>query len=298
MPLTHTRNFRVRFYELDAYGHLNNATYLRYMQETAFDASAAAGYGPDRYRALNRTWLIHETEIDYLRPLTYSDTVAVTTWVADFGKVRSRRRYDFHCDGDLAARAHSDWAFLDATTGRPVPIPDELKAAFLAPGEAPPSLKREPFPAPPPAPRPFTVRRQVEWRDVDSAAHVNNANYLAYISECGFAVGAAFGWPHTRMWEAGFAFVTRRHHIEYRQPLVFGDEVTITTWLFDVRAASAQRHFVLTRAADGALAARVTTQYVCVDRQTLKPTRLPHEFRADLAPNVAAATPGGEHAGH
>ena len=49
MPLTHTRTFRVRYYECDANGHLTSANYLRYMQETAFDASTAAGYGIDRY---------------------------------------------------------------------------------------------------------------------------------------------------------------------------------------------------------------------------------------------------------
>ena len=45
----HTATFRVRHYECDAYGHLNNANYARYMQEAAFDASAAVGYGKDRY---------------------------------------------------------------------------------------------------------------------------------------------------------------------------------------------------------------------------------------------------------
>ena len=37
MPLTHVRSFRVRHYECDAFGHLNNTNYVRYMQETAFD---------------------------------------------------------------------------------------------------------------------------------------------------------------------------------------------------------------------------------------------------------------------
>lgn len=44
MPLIHTRQFRIRHYECDAYGHLNNVNYLRYMQETAFDASAVRHY--------------------------------------------------------------------------------------------------------------------------------------------------------------------------------------------------------------------------------------------------------------
>jgi len=49
MPLIHERAFRVRHYECDAYGHVNHANYLRYMQEAALDASAAAGYDIDWY---------------------------------------------------------------------------------------------------------------------------------------------------------------------------------------------------------------------------------------------------------
>jgi acyl-CoA thioester hydrolase len=290
MPLTHTRNFRVRFYELDAYGHLNNAAYLRYMQETAFDASAAAGYDLNRYRALNRTWLIHETEIEYLRPLTYGETVAVTTWVADFGKVRSRRRYDFHCDGELAARAHSDWAFLDATTGRPASIPVELKAAFLAPDEVLPTLKRQPFPNPPPAPRTFTVQRRVEWRDVDSARHVNNANYLAFAEECGYAAAQHFGWDLARTWESGAAVIVRSHRLEYREPLVYGDAFTITTWLHSFRAASGYRYSTITRAGDAALVARLNTLLVWVDRQTLRPIRFSRAMLDDFADHFSPNT--------
>ena len=39
---THIITFRVRYSECDSLGHVNNTHYLRYMQETAFDASAAA----------------------------------------------------------------------------------------------------------------------------------------------------------------------------------------------------------------------------------------------------------------
>ena len=81
----------MRHYECDAYGHVNHANYLRYMQETAFDASAAVGYDVARYEAIGRQWLVRETDITYLRPLVYGDTVIVKTWVADFRRVRSRR---------------------------------------------------------------------------------------------------------------------------------------------------------------------------------------------------------------
>ncbi len=136
MLLTHTRTFRVRYYECDTYGHVNHTNYLRYMQETAFDASAAAGYDLDRYAAMGRHWLVRETDIEYLSPLHYGDSVQVKTWVADFRRVRSRRDYELRLLGseELVARAHTDWAFLDSATGRPAPIPPEMIAAFFADG--------------------------------------------------------------------------------------------------------------------------------------------------------------------
>ena len=63
MPLIHTRTFHVRHYECDSFEHLNNANYLRYMQEVAFDASTAAGYDLARYTAIGHHWLIRETDI-------------------------------------------------------------------------------------------------------------------------------------------------------------------------------------------------------------------------------------------
>lgn len=290
MPLTHSRTFRVRHYELDPYGHVNNAMYLRYMQETADEASAAAGFDVQRYAAMNRTWLIHETQIEYLRPLTYGDSVAVTTWVEDFTKVRSRRRYEFRTESDheLAARAFTDWAFMDTVSGRPAPIPPELIEAFFPDGAHPPALKRDPFPAaPPPPPGVFRMTRKVEWRDVNAAGHVNNATYLDYLTECAFEAAASFGWPAARAWAAGFGILARQHHVEYRRPAAYGDQLAIATWLSDMRSASVTRHFVITQAADDELVARVNSIFVVVDRATLRPTRIPPAFVADFAPNLA-----------
>ena len=133
MPLTHTRTFKIRQYECDVNGHMNSANYLRFMQETAFDASAAAGYDQDKYRQLHRTWYIRETEIEYVHPLVYEDIVSVKTWVQDFRRVSSRRRYEFynHETGNLVASAFTDWAYLDTDTGKPVLIPAEMIDAFF-----------------------------------------------------------------------------------------------------------------------------------------------------------------------
>ncbi len=291
MPLTHTRTFRVRHYECDAYGHVSAVNYLRYMQEAAFDATAAAGYDLARYDAMNRMWLVRETEIEYLSPLRYGDSVEVKTWVVDFRRVRSIRAYELRnaATGQLSARAQTDWAFLDKTSFRPAPIPDDLIAAFFPeglPAETPP---RRRFPAPPPPPPgAFSMRRRVEWRDLDPAQHVNNSVYPGYADECGMQVCAAFGWPVERMREAGFGIVARRCRIEYKAQAVFNDELEIKTWAFNPRHTSCTRHYFIHRCSDQALVAQVQSLYVWIDLRTGKPIRIPADFLSDLSDNIVA----------
>jgi acyl-CoA thioester hydrolase len=283
------RSFRVRHYECDAYGHVNHANYLRYMQETAFDASAAVGYDIARYEAIGRQWLVRETDITYLRPLVYGDTVIVKTWVADFRRVRSRRDYALRLAGsdEPVATASTEWVFLDSATLRPATIPPEMIAAFRHPGVVA-GERREPFPtAPPPPPGIFRARRRVEWRDIDQAQHVNNANYMAYIEECNAGVAAAHGWPLSRLLAEGIGIVARRYRIEYREPAVMDDELEVTTYISDVKRATAVRHYAVKRAGDGALLARAHVLWVFVDLANGQPRRIPEAFLEAFAPNVA-----------
>ncbi|MFB0536744.1 MAG: YbgC/FadM family acyl-CoA thioesterase [Anaerolineae bacterium] len=292
MPLTHVRTFRIRHYECDADGHVNYANYLRYMQGAAFDATAAAGYDLVRYQAMGHHWLARETDIEYLRPLRYGDSVQVKTWVADLRRVRSRRAYEFRLvgSGELVARAHTDFVFLDSATLRPAPIPRELMGAFFPEGLPEPAPPRPRFPsAPPPPPGVFRLRRRVERRDIDPEQHVNNAVYLSYLEDCGVQVVVAHGWPMSRMQAEGFASVVRRHRIEYRQPAVLDDELELATWASDVKRTTAVRHYTVTRVSDGALLARARTLWVWVDLKTGRPIRIPQTFLADFAPNIVGA---------
>ncbi len=289
MPLTHERRFRVRYYECDPYGHLNNTNYLRYMQETAFDASAAAGYGMARYQSMDRTWLVRETDIEYFQPARYNDELTVKTWVIDFWRVHSRRAYEFYraADGELLARAVTDWAFLEQSTGRPAPIPAEVAAAYFPAGEVVEGTRRKRIPpAPAPPPGAFTHTRQVSWRDLDTNAHVNNAAYLGFAEDCGVEVAAAFEWPIARCTEAGFGIVVRRHQILYRRPAFLGDRLEVKTWVSDVRQVQAIRHYTITRSGTGRQLARIRSSFVWVDLATGRPIKIPQDFLRDFGPNI------------
>jgi acyl-CoA thioesterase FadM len=85
----------------------------------------------------------------------------------------------------------------------------------------------------------------------------------------------------------GVAIVARRHHIEYRQPALLGDELELVTWLSDVGWTSAVRHYAVTRVSDDALLARARSILVWTDADTERPSSIPVAFLKDLAPNIA-----------
>ena len=285
MPLIHTAAFRVRHYECDADGIASPVSTLRYMQEAAFGATAAAGYDLPDYDAINRMWLARETEVEYLAPLAYADNIEVKTWVADFRRVRSIRAYELTntATGKLVARASTDWVYLDKTTFRPALIPPELILAFYpegAPKEAPARAK---FPEPPPdLPDPFTSRRRVEWRDIDPARHVNNAIYLAYAEEAALQANAQAGWPIDRLAEIGVRLAAQHYRVEYRLQAVYNEELDIETWAFHPQHASFERHTLIRRAADGSLVAQARARYACIDAATGQPTHLPDGLALDV----------------
>jgi acyl-CoA thioester hydrolase len=290
VPLIHERTFHVRHYECDAYGHVNHANYLRYMQEAAIEASTAAGYDSARYGKMGRQWQIRETDITYLRPLTFGDSLVVKTWVADFRRVRSRRAYELrHAEtGHIVAQAHTDWVFLDIDELRPVTVPEELILAFYPEGVPETGPRRDPFPkAPPPPPGIFKMQQRVHWRHIDPAQHVNNAMYMAYIEDSGVQVAASHGWPMMRMMEEGFGIIARRYRIQYKQPALLDDELEVATWISDVKRATAVRHYTITRTTDEALLARAHVLWVWVNLERGRPMRIPSHFLADFTANIA-----------
>jgi len=290
MPATHIETFRVRYYECDAYGHLNNTNYLRWMQEVAFAASSAVGYDLTRYDEIGHLWLVRETDIEYLAPLAYGDEVQVKTWVMDFRRFLSRRAYEFILirTGQVAARASTDWAYVNAETLRPAAIPEAMRLAFFPEGAPAEAIRRERFPEPPPPPPGvFSIRKRVEWRDIDSLWHMNNAMYLAYIEDAGIQVCDAHSWSMQRMKEQGFGILARRHLIEYRQSAQMGDELEVSTWFSEAHRSTAYRHYAIRRVRDGELLLRARTLYVWFDVKTGRPIRIPQHFLAEFADNLA-----------
>ena len=294
-PLTTEITLRVPYQDCDMHQVVRAAAYLRYMQEAAFAGSAAAGYTNERYQAMQRVWLIRENQIEFLTPLRYGDALRMVTWVADFRRVRSLRAYEFWAhseagyasqpdrDERLVARGHTDWVFIDQTSGLPAPVPDEMIAAFLPPGEtAGRGLERSRFPAPNMAAAPFNRQRSVQWRDLDSVGHVNNAAYLDYTEDAAYQLVAAAGWPPEKMAAARLALAPRRLRIEYRQPAWFADAITVQAQIARPAAGEFECLASVLRSNDDELLAHTATVWGCVASDTRLAQPLPAELAAAL----------------
>jgi acyl-CoA thioester hydrolase len=113
--------------------HVNNIEYVRMMQEAAIAHTRQNGWAPEELHARGWTWVVRSHFIEYLQPCRSDEEIVLSTWVANFRKIRSLRKYRFVrvADGAILANAETEWAFLDFRTGRPVAIPPEVLAAYV-----------------------------------------------------------------------------------------------------------------------------------------------------------------------
>lgn len=129
----HCVEIDVRPSEIDAYGHVNNAVYLTWLDAAAWSHSAALGISLDLCVALRRGMAALRTEIDYERAAMAGDRVRIGTWI-DTGDRRLRCRRQFHVmrvtDGVTLARAQIEYVCLNLDTGRATRMPPEFAQAY------------------------------------------------------------------------------------------------------------------------------------------------------------------------
>ncbi len=259
MPRIYTWRFEVRSYELDTSGWVRPSTYLNYLEEGAWNASAAAGYTPAWYNAHNRIWVLRTMNVRYFTPVTMGEQLELSTWVSDFRRVQSHREYDLRRvrDGQRVLRARGNWAFLDAQTLQPQRLPDQVILDF-APDNIQEDLdSRVIDPVTVEQPVVHTSQRRVERRDLDSLGHVNNGTYLAWADQALADALRAAGWPPQRLASSDFSIIPIADEIEYVQSAHDDDPICVTTRLAQVGRDRAAWLHEITHGATGELMTRV-----------------------------------------
>ncbi|HEX9739088.1 MAG TPA: acyl-CoA thioesterase [Candidatus Limnocylindria bacterium] len=130
--LEHSEQWRVRTFELDSNGHVNNAVYLNYAEQVAVDHAEALGYGREWAERHQVAWAVREHQVVYHRPAVYRDLLLLTTRVQSMGGVRAVRHTTIRRepDGELLAEITTQWVCLKLPEQRPTRIPADLMAGY------------------------------------------------------------------------------------------------------------------------------------------------------------------------
>ena len=119
-----------RFSDLDPLGHVNNVAYHDYLQE------ARMGLISELDAVVNGDYaqVVVSQEIRHVKPLGYSrEPVVIEAQVTDLARTSYSIVYRVLDErGEVAAEATTRLAVVDATTGRPMRMPESLRERLLA----------------------------------------------------------------------------------------------------------------------------------------------------------------------
>ena len=107
----------VRWDDLDAFGHVNNAVYLRYAQEARFAWSGIL------------EMVVARAEVDFIAPIYDGDTfLDIELWVSAIGNSSFTMTYELKMKGEVVARVKTVQVTVDMSTKKSSPISDEQRA--------------------------------------------------------------------------------------------------------------------------------------------------------------------------
>jgi len=133
MPKIFSHKFTVTEDAIDDNGHVNNVTYVQWMQDIAIMHSDVQGYDATKYNVLDTTWVVRSHNIEYSQPAFAGDEIEILTWVSNIKGTRSLRKTKFVRTKDQAilAKAETNWVYIRRSSGRPCLIDDFVRQAFI-----------------------------------------------------------------------------------------------------------------------------------------------------------------------
>jgi acyl-CoA thioester hydrolase len=281
----HTTECPVRWADLDMLQHVNNVTYVDYLQEARIDMFMSHPEFQGGEELADGVVVVRH-ELEFRAPLTFRKRpVLVDSWITDIRAASFTMAYEVYDaaasdDGDrrVYLRASSVLAPFVFATERPRRITQlerEVLGRYLAPAEPRSQITATGGPQ-------HVHPLRVRWSDVDAYRHVNNVKYVEYFQEARLRY-----LMHLHQQGDEFAeFVIARTDVDYKRPLLFRLEpYEVHSWVGHVGTTS----FVIAAeirdpaAGDGGeLLATSRSVLVGFDRTTQAAAPLPADQRTRL----------------
>ena len=113
----HVHRERVRFRDCDAMGHVNNAVFSTYLEESRIGVLGGLS-----------DFILARVEIDFRSELRAGEQVEVRTRCPHVGTKSFELEHVISADGRIVAEARSVLVSYDYGRGESVPVPAELRA--------------------------------------------------------------------------------------------------------------------------------------------------------------------------
>lgn len=126
---TYEKHITVEQGYLDDMDHVNNVCYVQWVQDVAKEHWTSLASPKQLEQFL---WVVLSHHIAYKGEALMNDRIKIVTYVDSSEGVRSVRKVDmFNADtGKLLVTAETNWCLINATTRRPIRIPEEIKKLF------------------------------------------------------------------------------------------------------------------------------------------------------------------------
>lgn len=132
-PNVFTCDIRVEPEHIDELGHANNAVYVTWLEQCAWQHSQSLGLGVEDYQRLNRAMAVLRHEIDYLAAAYEGDHLQLGTWITESDqRLKMKRSFQLirPADNLTLLRAQTTFVCIEMTSGKPKRMPPEFLEGY------------------------------------------------------------------------------------------------------------------------------------------------------------------------
>ncbi len=264
--LLNEETIAIRWMDMDAYNHVAHQKYFDYLTEV-------------RHAQLIKPYLPHQKEKFFLvdigcqfkKPLSYPGTTSVKQFLVAKGSSSFALEFEFYNDdGQLSTIANAILVAVDGKSHEKITIPHYLQKQFVAELPRYAAIKEMSIDD---NLQPLLIKTiPIRYADIDAFLHVNNSRYFDYMLEARHAL-----FPDNNPLDASCYFFMVDARCSFYKPLNYPSNVDVEIYLLRMNRSSFAFAYNFYKQGDNSLIATGETTLVCVDKQKLKPIKIPND---------------------
>ena len=212
--MAYSRTYDIPYFLIDKNRKLRTTALMQFMEDMAIRHSEECGVGLDYYHENGVAWVLAKWDIDIYSYPVFGQQITISTVPTSFRSYFGFRMLEARDQaGNLLARAHTLWIFVDIRRKKPIPVSQELISAYGLTSD-----QKKPLPIEAPS-APETDELQVNFQvrpgEIDTNGHVNNIRFVEWALD---TLPIEFTEKHS----------VTRVLVDYRKELTYGEPVTAT----------------------------------------------------------------------